>query len=276
MERHNTHWEDYHIIRPGETARAIYAVFTEGSGNRCEANIARTGFECPLGKNGRRNVALQLSQFNCINCVINISAEYENDFLFVNGTKRYIQEGFYESIVQLFEELAPLNVKLSLNHLNLVASEGPATMHLPIEKDGRTIIDSLAHKLGFCHLDNYKNLTIDGSVTTEEVAEMYKCIVVEPGAKAKCPGDMFGPLVDVLVTCDQAVNTPETGQVLGIVPITSYPSRGAISHKMVNAIVPLQDHAVFQKFTMSLVDRIGRPVQFATGVPSAVLHIQHF
>lgn len=267
MDVNRAQWQDYYILRPGESPRALYTVFDFENGHLGISHVGGPGFRCSLGLNGRSNIGMSCTQFTCVNSIANISSQIGNDWFKVDGVVYQLRTSCYSNIGQVVAEMKSLchDVNFTFDHLGYCTYTGKRTLFMPLEHNGSFLEDSLAHKFGFqYHYDPGGYDAVDG--------EQY--YYINPGNSAKKLGDLFGPLSDVLLTCDQLCTSVDN-QVLAVIPLMSYQTRCGMSASTSATFKPLSDQCIYHDFTFRIKDRLGRPVHFLTNRPSCEVQLMH-
>nr|DAC81146.1 TPA_asm: LO5 [Bueycito anole adomavirus] len=270
------HWEDYLVLKPGEAGRPLYMNFEQLGGTLATAVLPGQGFTASVHEHGRSDIGISLLQFSCVNAPCNICDKHDNNLLFYNGSPLILREGYYGSVSTLIEEMRVQqeDITFEFDHLGIATYTGTQPLLLPVEVNHNPMPDSLPLKLGY----TTKKRNPHGS--TEMIHPNKKdtylsFIQILPGEQGNTPGDIFGPISDICVTCNQAANTPESGTIISIIPISAMPSRSYVCHVPPQIIRPLQYQPKYNRIELALTDRVGRPLHLSTGVPSALLRVSH-
>ncbi|ANC70197.1 ORF08R [Marbled eel polyomavirus] len=275
MELGGTHFQDYHIIRPGEVARDVYVLFNDNDGQ----SYAECKFDHPfiihLGANGRRNIGIGLTQVTVSNTPKNISAKNNNSHIFLAEANQEpdqyqrsdLRDGFYDSAMQIVQELQETDpaIRFQFDHLGVASYIGPKDMLCPILlPHGKLIPDNFCAKFGF---------TVEEGALERIGDIMYRRIL--PGSKAEGPGDLFGPVADMCVSCDECIYTKETDRVLGVFPLAASASRAYVPWYPRYKPRCLIEMAELTVLHLHLKDRFNRDLEFVSGTPSATIEIKH-
>nr|DAC81178.1 TPA_asm: LO5 [Grenadier adomavirus] len=265
-------WVDYSTIRPGEVGRDVFLVFDDNAGrNLCEARFNHP-FLLMQQSDGRRNVGLGCCQMTVFNTAKNISAANGTSVIRVGNVPLTLRDGHYETQDQIETEINTQlqkkggigDIQFETDHLGYVTLRGTNPLAIPLLHDGKYIPDHIGDKLGFHTPTSEDPVEIDG--------EPY--MVIQPGSQAVSCGDLFGPVGECLLICDECIYTPETQRVITTAALASYPARSQICCHPELRYRPLHDAPTLHKLTLRLVDRVSRSLNFVSGTPSATIDIK--
>lgn len=262
MDLNRGHWRDFYVIRSGEGPRGLYVSFDHENFSVGDCVVDNLGFKCEIGANGQCNVGLSCRQLSGVNCVANISKHLGNDFFWSGDRKIILRSSFYSTLGSLVDEIKlqePTAVSFEWDHLGYCHYTGTDHLYIPSEFKNDFLEDSIAHKFGFQSAEI-------------ETFEGINCYKVAPGFLGKDLGDLFGPLTDVIVTCDQ-LSPSETSQVLTVVPLQTHSTRCAFAYNPIPNFSPLNNEAIFKLFRFRLFDKLMRPAHFLCNPPSALVQI---
>nr|DAC81118.1 TPA_asm: LO5 [Barramundi adomavirus] len=264
-------WSNYHILEQGDASRDLYLVFDDNEKKSlCEIKF-RDPFILQQQDSGRRNIGLGCSQFTVPNTAMNISSYNYTNRLIYGDQEITLRNGYYENVDQISQEinnqLKSQSVKFILDHLGYVTYVGERSLNIPLLLGDDDIPDTVAHKLGFpipCLQDRCD--------LTEHNGEAL--LTIEPNSTATMCGDIFGPLSDCLLTCDEAIFTRETRKVLSVFSLSAHPARSQLHMLLLPKFRALHDMPSLSQLTFRLVDRRNREIAFVSGVPSATIELQ--
>lgn len=270
----NVHWEDYYNVCPNETGRPIYVTFDYDNGSVSHTKIQHPGFKISSQENHSLNshaAGISLVQLSGLVSFLNISQwNMNNIFFYGKGTSNacVMRTAHYASMKDITTEMARLaeGVKFTCDFLGFVKSECNDTVYLPVSHNGVHIPDNLAYKLGF---------SCDVSKQQTRGNGEWLCVPIDPNTSAELLGDIFTPITDALVSCDQTVSTAETGQIISSVPIASFRSRTVFSYRQEPWYRPVRRQPVFDTITLTLLDRSERKIRFGAGIPAGMISLIH-
>ncbi|UFQ21630.1 Penton [Micropterus dolomieu adomavirus 1] len=270
----NLHWEDYYNVCPDETGRPIYVTFDYENGSVSHTKIQHPGFK--IGSQGNlssnsHSAGISLVQLSGLVSFLNISHWNMNDiFFYGKGTSSMcvMRTAHYASMKDITQEMASLaeGLVFTCDFLGFVKSECNDTVYLPTKHNGVHIPDNLAYKLGF---------NCEASKQQTHGNGEWLCVPVDPNARADSLGDIFSPITDALVSCDQTISTQETGQVIASVPIASFRSRTVFSYRQEAWYRPVRRQPVFDTITLTMLDRSERSIRFGAGIPAGIISLIH-
>lgn len=275
MELGGRHYQDYYIIRPGEVSRDVFVLFNDNEGRSYAKCEFQHPFTIHLGANGRRNVGIGITQVTVSNTPKNISAKNHNSHVYVGDhsqgletlERTVLRDGYYDSSQQIILELQQTDptIRFQFDHLGVATYLGEKDMMCPVFlPHGKLIPDGLSTKLGYDMQED----------ALERIGEiMYMRIL--PGQKAHGPGDLFGPVADMCVSCDECIYTNETDRVLGVFPLASSASRAYVPWYPKWKPRCLTEMSELTVLNLRLQDRFNRDLEFVSGTPSATIEIKH-
>ncbi|YP_009103985.1 LO5 protein [Japanese eel endothelial cells-infecting virus] len=261
----------YHYeVQPGEAPRIIYMTFDDHHPQDTIARlIFREPFKFTLGKNGKRNAGIALTQLTLINAPVNVCEQRTNNtLLFGNNletaTRVTLRDGFYDSINAIRQEIAASNVDCSFGYDNLYYTtySGSGNMYIPLGRAGEPNDEHIGQKFGFTK----------GEVEVKD-GTMY--LVVRPETKSNRPGDIYGPTADIRITCDEVVYTAETDKVVATANLGCVPQRAYCSIGLDPEFREIMECHELTSLTLRVRDRTNKPLRFVSGAPSATLKLMH-
>lgn len=267
------HWEDYYNVRAGETGRPVFVTFEHDFGSTSITKIKSPGFRIGASKAPDAHKAgIALTQISGLVSFLNVSKFNNNDVLFYgqnNPRKVTLRTAHYSSMKDLLTEMEKQESEMSfeVDFLGFVTHKSADVVALPVSCHGEHIPDNLAYKLGY----DYE----EGELRSRGTDNEWKCVIIQANAQAQGLGDIFTPITDALVTCQETIATEETGQVIADVPIASFRSRTVFSYRQEPWYRPVQRQPRFDTITLELTDRLGRKIRFGAGIPAAIVSLIH-
>lgn len=263
-----TGWQDYSVIRPLERPRVFHTIFEEQNGSLGIFYPARP-FTTSLSYGGASGVGLRCTRFTCINSIENIGSGLYNHIFYTGGQEYHLRSSFYYNQYLLLNEMKSVSgdsVMFESDTLGFVKYIGADELRLPVYNPHDPIeplVDSLAHKLGFQ----------DEAIF--ETGGEGQCYCIQPHTVAEQLGDMFGPLSEVIVNCEE-LQPSVTDNVLCVIPLMCLSPRSPVSFALDHSVYkPLNDSPSFPQFKFTLLDKVARPLKFLVNRPSIEVLLTH-
>lgn len=286
MDTKRRQYGNYYKILPEEIPRDIFVLFNDNPQNSYAKCLFDTPFDIGLGSNGKRNVGLSVTHFTALHTVMNVSAQNHTNRILIgesidSAEEILLRDAFYESLRQIILEVQKSphagDFRMETDHLGLCTYSGTKDLFIPMKIGDALIPDTLAHKFGFANLHGVQidKDDSDDRLITHPTGSKNVYLNVKSGDGSVTPGDLFGPLSDILLTCDQCIWTKETDRVLQVFSIAAFPARAHCTWHPTSRFRPLHDIPHITRLDLRLVDRNNRHVQFVSGVPSATLELMH-